>query len=233
MQTHTHKLAAPVVFYVVRHGETLFNVTNRVQGWCDSPLTDEGRRVASALGKGLACVPFVRAYASDTTRAQETARLILQARPDAPVCTPDPRLREWCYGDLEGGSGERLRETLAKGFGEVLPFAELNERLVEVADILAAADSSGRAENFATIETRLRSFFEQVGTAVAHAGGGNVLVVTHAFVVRTLVYLIDRARVNTPLKIRNASVTQIAFDQGKLSLGEIGSVAWIGEERPV
>ena len=227
MQTHTENMVAPVVFYVVRHGETLFNITNRVQGWCDSPLTDEGRRVASALGRGLAGVSFVRAYASDTTRAQETARLILQAQTEAPACMPDSRLREWCYGDLEGGSGERLRETLAQGFGEVLPFAELNERLVEVANILAAADTSGRAENFATIETRLRSFFESVGAAVQRAGGGNVLVVTHAFVVRTLVYLLDRARVNTPLKIQNASVTQITYDQEKLHLGEIGSVEWI------
>ncbi|MEY8561899.1 histidine phosphatase family protein [Eggerthellaceae bacterium 3-80] len=232
----------PVVFYVVRHGQTLFNVTNRVQGWCDSPLTEEGRRVALMLGAGLARVPFVRAYASDSQRTLDTAALILQAQHEAVCahderacaqellqCKGDARLREWCYGDLEGGSGERLRETLAQGFGEELSFAELNERLVEVADILAQADTSGRAEYFETIETRLRSFFEQIGTEVQREGGGNVLVVTHAFVVRTLVYLLDRTRVNTPLKIQNASVTQITYDQGLFQLGEIGSVAWIDQ----
>ncbi|MCI8606749.1 MAG: histidine phosphatase family protein [Hungatella sp.] len=31
-----------VTFYYVRHEETLFNVLNRMQGWCDSPLTEKG-----------------------------------------------------------------------------------------------------------------------------------------------------------------------------------------------
>ena len=35
-----------VTFYYVRHGGTLFNVLNRMQGWCDSPLTDQGIREA-------------------------------------------------------------------------------------------------------------------------------------------------------------------------------------------
>lgn len=28
--------------YLVRHGETLFNIQNKIQGWCDSPLTENG-----------------------------------------------------------------------------------------------------------------------------------------------------------------------------------------------
>ena len=56
--------------------------------------------------------------------------------------------------------------------------------------------------------------------------GGNVLVVTHSFVVRTLVYLIDPERVNDPVKIPNASVTRISYDGSDFRLGEIGSTAW-------
>ena len=29
--------------YLMRHGQTLFNTLNRIQGWCDSPLTEKGR----------------------------------------------------------------------------------------------------------------------------------------------------------------------------------------------
>lgn len=29
-------------FYIIRHGETVFNRKGRIQGWCDSPLTDLG-----------------------------------------------------------------------------------------------------------------------------------------------------------------------------------------------
>ena len=36
--------------YLVRHGKTVFNTIGRLQGWSDSPLTDEGRAAAAALG---------------------------------------------------------------------------------------------------------------------------------------------------------------------------------------
>lgn len=29
-------------FYFIRHGRTLFNAQHKVQGWCDSPLVEEG-----------------------------------------------------------------------------------------------------------------------------------------------------------------------------------------------
>ena len=54
-----------VTFYITRHGQTAYNVASRVQGWCDSQLTDEGIRVARLLGRGLAEVPFAQAYCSD------------------------------------------------------------------------------------------------------------------------------------------------------------------------
>ena len=65
-----------------------------------------------------------------------------------------------------------------------------------------------------------------MGEETSAAGGGNVLVVTHSFVVRTLVYLLEPTRVNDPVKIPNASVTRIAYDGEHFTLGEIGSTAW-------
>ena len=32
--------------YLMRHGETLFNVQHKIQGWCDSPLTEKGIKQA-------------------------------------------------------------------------------------------------------------------------------------------------------------------------------------------
>lgn len=223
----------PVTFYVVRHGQTLFNVMGKVQGWCDTPLTEEGIAGAAALGRGLARVDFAAAYSSDSGRAVQTLDTILDARASvAPQAvlpqwrTSDARLREWCYGDLEGEPGEQLHATLTAGFGREVPFEELNRRLPEVADVLADADTSGRAERFETIQRRLHRFFVEAGASVGQAGGGNVLVVTHAFVVRTIVYLLDVARVNDPLKIQNASVTEVHFDGREFHVGEIGSTAW-------
>lgn len=54
---------------VVRHGKTYFNRYNKLQGWGNSPLTDEGIADAHQAGERLADVPFKAAYSSDTTRA--------------------------------------------------------------------------------------------------------------------------------------------------------------------
>ena len=40
-------------FYIIRHGETVFNRKGRIQGWCDSPLTDLGVSQAKQLGLSL------------------------------------------------------------------------------------------------------------------------------------------------------------------------------------
>ena len=50
--------------YLVRHGQTLFNQQKKVQGWCDSPLTQEGIQQAIAVSKHcsrfLLSVPIVQ-----------------------------------------------------------------------------------------------------------------------------------------------------------------------------
>ena len=33
--------------YLMRHGQTLFNVEHKIQGWCDSPLTEQGIKQAN------------------------------------------------------------------------------------------------------------------------------------------------------------------------------------------
>ena len=62
-----------VTFYITRHGETQFNVENRVQGWCDSPLTAKGIYDAYKLGQGLAGVDFV-AQAQQVLLVPQTER---------------------------------------------------------------------------------------------------------------------------------------------------------------
>lgn len=69
---------APVYVYLTRHGQTLTNQTGRfVSGRGNTPLTEEGRKVAYAVGLGLSGVKFEAAYASTLGRTQETARIIL------------------------------------------------------------------------------------------------------------------------------------------------------------
>lgn len=39
------------ILYLMRHGQTLFNLEHKIQGWCDSPLTELGINQAKIAGR--------------------------------------------------------------------------------------------------------------------------------------------------------------------------------------
>lgn len=69
-----------VTFYYVRHGETLFNVLNRMQGWCDSPLTEKGISNAKEARETLWEIPLTAAYVSTSERCRDTCAIIVEGR---------------------------------------------------------------------------------------------------------------------------------------------------------
>lgn len=152
------------------------------------------------------------------------------AEPSVPARC-DARLREWCFGDLDGAPARRMRNRLFDLFGDDLPREQQNERLDEIADYLAAVDETCQAENFATIAARLRSFIDDCARSVEARGGGNVLVVTHALLIRTLVFLYARHRVASPGKIENASITTARWDAGAVTVESVGDTSYL-QRRP-
>ncbi|MGT2950727.1 histidine phosphatase family protein [Streptococcus cuniculi] len=62
----------------MRHGETLFNTQNRVQGWSDSPLTEKGIAQAQAVADYFADkgIDFEAVYSSTQERATDTAKIV-------------------------------------------------------------------------------------------------------------------------------------------------------------
>ena len=86
--------------YIIRHGETEWNVLKRFQGRSDIPLNDEGRRLARITAEALREVPFSRIYTSPLKRAYETAMIIKTDR-DIPVIE-EPRIIEIGFGEYEG-----------------------------------------------------------------------------------------------------------------------------------
>ena len=100
--------------YFTRHGETVWNVENKICGVTDIPLTDKGRAQARALGRSLAAEPtgITRILCSPLVRASETARLIA-AETGLPL-TVEPRLREQAFGRYEGTPRNGAAFALAK-----------------------------------------------------------------------------------------------------------------------
>ena len=85
---------------IIRHGETEWNKTGCFQGHSDVPLSAEGRAQAAMLGENLAVDHVDMIYASDLTRAMETAAPLAQ-RFGLEVIS-DPQLRELNFGAWEG-----------------------------------------------------------------------------------------------------------------------------------
>lgn len=82
--------------YLVRHGQSVPNATNRHSGWTMLPLTEKGFDDARRAGEKLKGIPFDRIYSSDLTRAVQTAQTAL------PGCEPIrlPLIRERSVGCL-------------------------------------------------------------------------------------------------------------------------------------
>ena len=137
----------------------------------------------------------------------------------------DTRLREWCFGDLEGQPTVKLRNRLYDLFGDDLPRAEQNKRIDEIADYLSRTDKTHRAENFAAISTRIASFLDDCGASVERHGGGNVLVVTHAMFIRALVFMFAAEQEDDPSRIANASLTKVVWDAGAVTVEMVGDTS--------
>ncbi|WP_422088225.1 histidine phosphatase family protein [Variovorax sp.] len=94
----------------VRHGETAWNVDTRIQGHIDIGLNATGLWQAQRAGAALADEPIGVVYASDLSRAWQTAQAI--AEPHGLAVQPEPRLRERAFGNMEGLSFAEIEATL-------------------------------------------------------------------------------------------------------------------------
>jgi probable phosphoglycerate mutase len=138
----------PTRIIAIRHGETSWNVDTRIQGQLDIPLSANGRWQAERLAHALRGEPIQAIYASDLTRAWETAQYLGQTH-DRQVIK-EPGLRERGFGDFEGKTFAEIAALLPEQSmrwrrrdpefsprgGESL--VALSARVVEAAERLAA-----------------------------------------------------------------------------------------------
>lgn len=104
--------------WILRHGETEWNVEGRLQGHLDSPLTETGLRQARAQGAILeTCLPEgVSVLSSPSGRAWETARIAVAGLGLEVVAEPDLReidMGEW-HGELISDLAARLPEDMTE-----------------------------------------------------------------------------------------------------------------------
>lgn len=189
--------------YLVRHGETLFNKKELVQGWCDSPLTDKGIRQALNLNKSLFKIPFTKGYSSTSERAIDTLDYILKDRDIKKIHLKS--LKEMNFGDLEGDD----EKSAFKDF-----------------DYFEDSIIKYNGESFKQVTQRITNTLIDI----AKENDGNVLVVSHGGVIMNFLLGIDEKKVKEFLSkgtfIENCSVTILNYDNNEFKIEVLADTSY-------
>ena len=137
--------------FIVRHGQTDYNINGRYGGRIDVPLNETGINEARILKEKLAGIKFDKVYSSPLVRAYKTARIIT----DEEIVT-DERIIERSNGDLEG---------------------RLKSEIKDKPDFNDPDETRYNIENIVDFRDRINSFLDDI---VDEKSDENILIVTHA-----------------------------------------------------
>ena len=179
--------------YLLRHGQTEFNVKKLVQGRCDSPLTVLGRqqaRAAAAWLKAHGVVPD-KVVSSPLGRAMDTARLVAceLLGPDAAV-EPCEGIIERSYGTFEEGPHDALPTDVWDPGEDLIPFG--------------GEGSQALQERMVATLTNLMS-----------AKGKTLLAVSHGSASRQFIKAAAPEGFELPTKLPNCAIMIFDFDEQK------------------
>lgn len=200
---------------LVRHGETDWNVAQRIQGSTDTPLNETGIMQARKLAEELAKreTPIIGVYTSRLERAAKTAECVAEKL--GKECIVLPGLEEINFGLWEGITWEQVEEQFPEEFqtwrqnrryehppkGE--SYQELVERVVAALQKLIKELKSGKSADRESAEIR---------TSENGFAEGDIVVVTHSADIMSLMSFIH----DTPFhemvkryKTKNTAVVEI------------------------
>jgi broad specificity phosphatase PhoE len=199
--------------YITRHGETQWNSENRLQGWKDSELTDNGIRNAVALGERLYQIKFNAVYSSPIERAVKTTKLICSDR-IIPLRLEEG-LKEINLGDWEGKVKEEIEQTSKQEYFNFWNAPHLYNHEMH------------NGEGLAALKNRVENVINRI---IADNKKGNILIVTHGVTIRAILsYLM-----NIPTEkwwegpfIEGTSLTLAQYDEGTFQVKMIGDTRHI------
>ena len=148
------------MIYLIRHGETDWNVERKIQGQTDIPLNSNGKQQAEEAANEIANLKIDRIISSDLSRAKETAEII-NKKVGAKI-TIDKRLREVNYGNYEGAQFDKFTD--------------------EQWEIFNKTPEKIKGESRKQVYDRVKSLIDEI------KDDENVLVVTHGGSLRMMLY---------------------------------------------
>lgn len=197
--------------YLVRHGQTYYNIYNKLQGWSNSPLTDKGMQDARNAGEKLAQIHFDAAFCSDTTRAQVTIQKILDLNQADSVKQPQtaPYFREEFYGYFEGANMDEAWYLAGAPHG--LPtFRDIVNKydIGTAKNWLKDADPFHHAENNEEYWKRVDQGIEMIRHADV-PDNANILWVSHGNTLLSLMERFGDGKYDLTQRPANGSVTKL------------------------
>ena len=175
--------------YIVRHGQTEWNVQEKFQGQLNSPLTEEGKVKIRKTATELADIEFEAVYTSKLGRTVGTAEIILESNNI-----------EKRKNDNEKLKLQKLSELNEIYFGEWqgMTFAEIFVKFPEEAhnyfyDVKNYCAGNVKGEE---LQDGLKRFLRGLNKIVEENNSGNVLVVTHGTVLELFFNYIENKEAN-------------------------------------
>ena len=180
--------------YLLRHGQTEFNVKKLVQGRCDSPLTDLGRQQAAKAAAWLKAHDVVpeKVVSSPLGRAMDTASLVAAELlgPDAAV-EPCEGIIERCYGTFEEGPHDTLPTDVWDPGEDLVPFG---------------------GEGSQALQARMVSTLTNL---MGIDGVKTLLAVSHGSASRQFIKATAPADFKLPIKLPNCAIMIFDFDEAR------------------
>ncbi|MCX7781947.1 MAG: alpha-ribazole phosphatase [Negativicutes bacterium] len=179
---------------LVRHGQTTWNSELKYQGHTDTELSALGIEQAKIVARRLAKYPIAGVYASDLSRAYQTAEHIAAVH-GLPVCQM-PELREIKFGDWEGLTYEAVRQK----------WPEMIDRFFSFADEIKIPGG----ESFSQLKERAMSAIVRL---TERHKGETAVIVSHGGTIRTIICAALNIHLNYVWNIRqdNTAVNIIEY----------------------
>jgi len=180
-----------MIITLVRHAEVIEEYQGKYNGHIDIPLSKKGREDSIKLARELKDEKFDKIYCSDLLRARETLGAF--NFDTEPIYSE--KLREKSWGKHEGKS-----------------FEEIQSSGIDYKDFqqwITALDG----EDINLYKQRIEKYFFDY---ILKQEDTNILIVTHAGVIKTLISMIQQISLDEAFSIRLPYASYVIFDSSKM-----------------
>lgn len=149
--------------YLIRHGESIFNVEKKFCGWNECDLSEKGYKQAQQMASNIKKLGIKRIYSSPLKRAYETAKAI------SDNIITDEGFKELCFGDFDG-----------------MTFEEVNKNHTNLASEMIEAEfdyTYPNGENRVEFFNRVTRTYEKI---LKNDNSDKIVIVCHSCVIRSI-----------------------------------------------